>query len=337
MNLGTAQKALNKRTKLPFLKNTKSVAAIVLFFALFCVFGCDDTSSQIALGTLERDRITHTATANEIIVDLPLLRGGLVTKGDVLVQLDSRHQSALTAKAAAFVAAAQANLDKLHNGARSEEVAAASAELEGIKAALTESMSAYIRANNLVGKGLVSQATLDQALAVKDANTAAAHAAEEKLRILTNGTRYEDLLIGEANLAVMKAELTSENKKLADLTIIATRDGLLDNLPWNLGERVTIGSPLAIVTAGNAPYARIYVPETYRVNVRVGDSLIVHVDGLQQSITGKVRWISTEPAFTPYYALNQEERARLMYLAEVQLPDNYSTLPSGIPVEVELP
>jgi HlyD family secretion protein len=337
MNLGTAQKALNKRTKLPFLKNTKSVAAIVLFFALFCVVGCDDMSSQIALGTLERDRITHTATANEIIVDLPLLRGGLVTKGDVLVQLDSRHQSALTAKAAAFVAAAQANLDKLHNGARSEEVAAASAELEGIKAALTESMSAYIRANNLVGKGLVSQATLDQALAVKDANTAAAHAAEEKLRLLTNGTRYEDLLIGEANLAVMKAELASENKKLADLTIIATRDGLLDNLPWNLGERVTIGSPLAIVTAGNAPYARIYVPETYRVNVRVGDSLIVHVDGLQQSITGKVRWISTEPAFTPYYALNQEERARLMYLAEVQLPDNYLTLPSGIPVEVELP
>lgn len=320
-----------------FYVKIRSVVLIVLFVIVSSLFGCEDVPSQIALGTLERDRIAHTATANEVIIDLPLEQGVHVSKGDVLVQLDTRQQLALTDKAAAFVAAAQANLDKLHNGARSEEVAAASAELEGVKAALIESEAAYLRANNLVVKGLVSVAALDQTLGIKDANTAAVHAAQEKLRLLTNGTRYEDLLMGEANLAVMTAALASENKKLDDLTITATRDGLLDNLPWNLGERVTIGSPIAIVVAGYAPYARIYVPQTHRVNVSVGDSLIIHVDGLEQSITGKVRWISTEPAFTPYYALNQEERARLMYLAEVQLPNEYLSLPSGIPVEVELP
>lgn len=317
--------------------NNEPVLIIAVLIILSGILGCDDNSSRIALGTLERDRIAHTATANEIIVDLPLLQGSSVSIGDVLVQLDTRQQLALTNKAAAFVAAAQANLDKLHNGARAEEVAAASAELEGVKAALTESEAAYLRANNLIERGLVSQAALDQALGVKDTNTAAVHAAQEKLHLLTNGTRYEDLLMGEANLAVMKAALASENKKLDDLTITATRDGLLDNLPWNLGERVSTGSPIAIVVAGNAPYARIYVPETHRVNVRVGNSMIIHVDGLAQSIKGTVRYISTQPAFTPYYALNQEERARLMYLAEVQLPDKYSTLPGGIPVEVELP
>lgn len=321
----------------PSGKTKRPVWVITLFITLLCISGCTNKSINIALGTLERDRIAHTATANEVIVDLPHIQGELVSKGDVLVQLDTRQQAALTDKAAAFVAAAQANLDKLHNGARAEEVAAASAQLEGHKAALTESVSAFLRASNLVNKGLVSQATLDQALAVKDANRAAVSAAEEKLHLLTNGTRYEDLLMGEANLAVMEAALASENKKLADLTISATRNGLLDNLPWNLGERVTTGSPVAIVLAGKAPYARIYVPETHRVNVSVGDSLIIHVDGLAQNISGQVRWISTEPAFTPYYALNQVERARLMYLAKVQLPDKYALLPSGIPVEVELP
>jgi HlyD family secretion protein len=34
---------------------------------------------------------------------------------------------------------------------------------------------------------------------------------------------------------------------------VATRDGILDNLPWNLGERVTLGSPVAVVLAGLAP------------------------------------------------------------------------------------
>ena len=143
--------------------------------------------------------------------------------------------------------------------------------------------------------------------------------------------------VGEAQLEAARAILLSEQKKLADLTITATRDGVLDNLPWNLGERVTQGSPLAIVLAGKAPYARVYVPEPYRVKVKVGDSLVVRIDGLEATVTGTVRWISNEPAFTPYYALNQEERARLMYLAEVQLPDSESHLPNGVPAQVELP
>jgi HlyD family secretion protein len=310
---------------------------IVILTTLLACLGCEDESPSLALGTLERDRIAHTATANEVVVALPVARGARVNIGDLLVQLDNRQQSALTAKAQAYVTEAQANLEKLRNGARSEEVAAASAKLQGAKAALTESDAAYLRAKNLLAKGLVSQASLDQAIASKDFNSAAVQAAQEELLILTNGTRHEDLIMAAANLAVMQAALASEKKKLEDLTVTATRDGLLDNLPWNLGERVTLGSPVAIVLAGHTPYARIYVPEPYRIKIKAGDDLIIHVDGLAKTITGKVRWISSEPAFTPYYALNQEERARLVYLAEVHLPDSYAALPNGVAVQVELP
>jgi HlyD family secretion protein len=320
-----------------FIEISKVKYVILLLIVFLVLLGCEDNSSALALGTLERDRIAHTATANEVVIALPVAQGLRVSVGDVLVKLDNRQQTAVTAKALAHVAEAKANLEKLRNGARPEEVAAASAKLEGSKAALTESIAAHLRAKDLVVEGLVSKATLDQALASKDSNSAAVHAAEEELLILTNGTRPEDLLMAEANLEVKQAALASENIKLADLTITATRDGLLDNLPWNLGERVTLGSPVAIVLAGHTPHARIYVPEPYRVKITAGDKLTIHVDGLQETISGKVRWISSEPAFTPYYALNQEERARLMYLAEVQLPDNYSELPNGVAVQVELP
>jgi len=89
--------------------------------------------------------------------------------------------------------------------------------------------------------------------------------------------------------------------------------------------------------SGKAPFARVYVPEPYRVNLRVKQKLVVRVDGLERKIEGVLRWISTEPAFTPYYALNQEERSRLMYLAEIQLPETESQLPNGVPAQVELP
>ena len=311
----------------------------LFLFSLLAVFlaACAKEDQNIALGTLERDRIAHTATTNEVVVALPIAKGSLVEIGTVLVRLDDTQQNAQVAKSIAEVAQAKANLEKLQKGAREEEIAAARANVAGAKATLVESEANYKRTLNLVKNNLSSQSVLDNALASRDFNRAKLQSAEEQLEVLIKGTRIEDLNIAQAHLDATIATLVGENKKLADLTIKATRDGILDNLPWNLGERVTSGSPVAIVLAGKAPFVRVYIPEPYRVKVKVNDKLVVHVDGLEQSIEGNVRWIASEPAFSPYFALNQQERSRLMYLAEVQLPDSSAYLPSGVPAQVELP
>ena len=310
---------------------------IFLSFICLLLTACNNDKPNIALGTLERDRIAHTATVSEIITELPIRAGSKVNKGMVLVKLDDTLQTALVSKAQAQVEQAKANLDKARNGARAEEVASAKAQVAGAKAALVKSRANYARAQSLIKSNLTSQETLDNTLAARDENLAKLNSAQEQLLQLVNGTRIEDLAIAEAILATNLAVLASEQKKLSDLTITAKRHGILDNLPWNLGERVTAGSPVAIVLAGKAPFARVYIPEPYRVQIKVGDSLSVQIDGLSQLIEGKVRWISTEPAFTPYYALNQAERANLMYLAEIMLPDSAADLPIGIPVQVLLP
>ncbi len=307
---------------------------ICLYFILLTA--CDSQNRHTALGTLERDRIAHTATTNEVIVALPVTQGSQVTVGTLLVQLDDTLQLAQVSKAEADVAQAEANLEKLRNGAREEEVAASRAKVAAHRASLIGSESSIKRANELIISNSISVANRDIALAARDADLANLQSSQEELRKLTNGTRDEDLRVAEAHLDAVNAILASENKKLNDLSIESTRDGILDNLPWNLGERVTTGSPLAIVLAGKAPFARVYVPEPYRIKLNVGDELVVNVDGLEESIVGVLRWISTEPAFTPYYALNQEERSRLMYLAEIQLPDHHASLPNGVPAQVEL-
>lgn len=311
-------------------------------FFFSCLFlltlaACNNKEAGIALGTLERDRISHTATVSEIITELPIQAGSQVTKGQVLVKLDDTLQKALVAKAYAQMLQAKANLEKVHNGARQEEVAAASAQVAGAKAALVKSEANYQRSKLLIEKELASQATLDNSIAARDENRAKLKSTQEQLLQLINGARIEDLQIADAILATAVAVLSSEKKKLKDLTITAKRDGLLDNLPWNLGERVTLGSPVAIVLAGDAPFARVYIPEPYRIKIKAGDQLTVNVDGLTSSLTGTVRWISSEPAFTPYYALNQAERANLMYLAEILLPKSAKDLPMGVPAQVLMP
>ncbi|MES0807874.1 HlyD family efflux transporter periplasmic adaptor subunit [Roseibium sp. SCPC15] len=308
------------------------VATICLLLA-----ACYGEDGNVALGTLERDRVALTATANEILVALPVPQGTFVSAGTVLAQLNPDEQQAIVNQSRAEVEQSKANLLKLENGAREEDIAKAEASVAGSKAELVDAEATFQRYKDLTGRGTTSQAQLDSARASRDAAVASLKSAEEQLKELVTGTRPEDLDIARAELAAAEASLATQEKILSDLTITASRDGVLDSLPWNLGERVTVGSPVAVLLAGDAPYARVYVPEPHRVKINEGDKLQVRVDGLNDPIEGSVRWISSEPSFTPYYALNQSERARLMYVAEVQLPNSASNLPNGVPAQVMLP
>jgi HlyD family secretion protein len=207
----------------------------------------------------------------------------------------------------------------------------------GRTADLREAEITYDRNAELLGRKAVSQAEVDRTLALRDAASARLDEANENLNELLDGTRPEEITQAEAALKAAQAELDYQQALLAELSIVATRDGVLDSLPWNLGERVMQGSPVAVLLAGKTPYARVYVPEPYRVKIDKGDQLKVRVDGLEQRFEGRVRWISSDPAFTPYYALNASDRARLMYLAEVELPDSAAALPNGVAAQVELP
>ncbi|MCF7360600.1 HlyD family efflux transporter periplasmic adaptor subunit [Vibrio sp. A1-b2] len=295
-----------------------------------------DEGSQ-ALGTLERDRVTFSATSNEIIRELPVKEGSQVKIGDILVRLDSTSQEAMLAQAIAQQAKANAYLTKLTNGERPEDIAVAQAKVTLATAKLTEANKNYRRKAELVSKNLISESEKDTALSARDSARAELDSAKEEFAKLTAGARVEDIEQAKAELDAAIANSAVQQQKLDELTIVSTRDGVLDNLPYNLGERVSVGSIVAVVQADNSPFARVYVPEPFRVKLTQGTSLQVHVDGVEQTYQGTVRWIANEPSFTPYYALTENERARLMYLAEIDLSDDAQNLPSGIPAQVDLP
>lgn len=298
---------------------------------------CSSERSDIALGVLARERVVLTATASAIVTELPVPEGTEVSRGDVLVRLDDRIERANLQLARAELASALANLEKLKAGARQEEIAIAEARVAGARAALQEAQATFERDLALARSNARSQASVDSARARRDAARAELRSAEEALRELRNGARPEEIRMAKAAVASALARVNVARLRLDDLSIRASRDGVLDSLPWNLGERVSAGSPVAVLLTGDAPFARVYVPEPARVRVASGDEVTVRVDGLETPLRGTVRWISADPAFTPYYALNQEDRSRLMYLAEIDLPESAADLPVGVPVQVDMP
>src|SRR5690606_33110784 len=100
------------------------------------------------------------------------------------------------------------------------------------------------------------------------------------------------------------------------------------------------GEVLAVLLAGEQPVARVYIPETLRTGIRVGDQVNLELDGIEGRLAGRVRTISADPAFTPYFALTERERGRLSYVAEIELLEigpATGRLPDGLPVAVFLP
>lgn len=304
-------------------------------FFLFALVSCS-TKAPSALGTLERDRVLLTATANEIVIEITSKEGQIVSVGEVLVKLDNKRQTAIVARAQAEQAKAKAYLLKLTNGERPEDIASAQADVERSRSAFEEARNNFQRLDKLAREKLISVSERDAAKARKEDTEARLQSSIEQLNKLIKGVRHEDVVQAQAALAASQAELQLQEQILKDLTVVATRNGILDSLPYNLGERVNIGAILAVIQADNAPFARVYIPEPFRVSLALGDQRPVYIDGIEQPLTGKLRWIASEPSFTPYYALNETDRARLMYLAEFDLLETGRALPTGIPVSVDL-
>jgi HlyD family secretion protein len=115
----------------------------------------------------------------------------------------------------------------------------------------------------------------------------------------------------------------------------APRPGLVEALPFEIGERPPVGASLVILLADGVPYARVHVPEPLRVAYAPGTKVEVRIDGVAEPLTGRVRYVSAQASFTPYNSLTQKDRSRLAYLAEITLDGAAAAdLPAGVPVQV---
>jgi HlyD family secretion protein len=307
---------------------------ILLITLMLLLCGCDKAPPQ-ALGTLEYDRITLPSPAAERIVEISVREGQKVAAGQSLLKLEAARTESTTIAAQQEAQRQREALQELEVGARSETIAQARAQLAAAQAQARDARAYYARVQPLGARKLIAAADVDRARAAASSADAQVRTAQAALAELENGTRPERIAQGEAAARAAQAQASAQQVTLEKLNVVAPRAGRVDSLPYRLGDQAPIGAPLAILLAGDAPYARVYVPEPIRVNVKAGQKARVFIQGRDAAIAGTVRMIRSEPSFTPYYALIGEDAARLSYLAEIQLDKVAGELPAGLPVRVE--
>jgi HlyD family secretion protein len=190
------------------------------------------------------------------------------------------------------------------------ELASAEAELARAQAARTVAEHDHERARELHRDRVTSEQQLERARLALDEAAAALRA----------GT----------------ARVAAAHKHLSNRTLRAPVAGVVDQIPFDLGERVPAGAVLAVLLADGAPWVRVWIPERAVARVGPGAAASVHVDGLGP-LAGRVLDVSREAAYTPHYALTERERVHLVYEARVEISAAPPDMRPGVPAEVRIP
>ncbi len=322
------------------LKNKKALILIPLLLAAATgvyLTGLRRSEAPQASGILERERIEIPSRSFERILSISAEEGDFLEKGEIILQQDDQRARAALDAAQADRDGAKARLKRLKNGARPEEIRQVQALLTASEGVLKEREDNLKRVRELLQKNFSSQAELDsaesawkQALGNRDENLA-------RLDLLLAGTRQEELDEAAAALAAASAAYEKARLDLDELTVRAPRNGQLESLPFEEGASPAAGQTLAVMLAGDQPYARVYIPEAWHGLLKSGDRVRLQADGLPSPLEGRITRISTDPVFTPYFALNQSDRGRLSYIARIDLtgPESLDMKP-GTPVRLPL-
>lgn len=304
--------------------------------AVLLLGACQHPSAPSLPGTLAWDRADVLAEAAEPVIALNVTEGERVHAGQILLRLDPRRTDARLAAARAEAARLAAQLAELRHGARREDIDAARAQLARTQSDAANARRVQQRAVALHQRGTIAQARLDDATTALHMAQAQARAAHAQLTKLLHGTRPEQLAQAKAALAEAKAKVQQLALTRARLDVRAPRDGRIDALPFRLGDQPPAGATVVSELVGDAPYARIYVPERLRAHIRPGQHFQVHVDGIAKPFDAIVRSVRSDPAFTPYYALSGDDATRLSYRAELVLQGAAAReLPAGLPVHAQ--
>jgi HlyD family secretion protein len=305
---------------------------ILVLPVFFLLVSCEEPPLQ-AVGQLESDRIELVAEFWEVITSINVTEGDSIQAGAIVLEQDTARIDLRIEESQANIRRIEAVFAEQMSGPRAETIDAAKAKLN---AALIERDYRANELNRLAGlraRNLTSVETVDSAENFLKTAGASIELVSAQLAELEAGTRLEQIEQTNGQLDQARAQLASLQLDKQRLLVVSTTGGIVDSLLFELGARPRAGDVVAVLLSGDQPYARLYIPEPMRVQVRLGSQLQIAVDGLPGTLTGTVRRLASEATFTPYFALNERDRTRLSYVAEVRLPTQSERLPDGVPVQ----
>ena len=264
--------------------------------------------------------------------------GDRVHAGEVIAALDPATYKDELALATARRDAARAQLDKLLNGTRKEEIDQARANLGVAQAALTNAEITLQRQQSLLPNRATTQQAVDDARRERDTARAQVAQTQAALAEALAGPRVEDIDAARAQLREAEASVALSRTQLDRTVLRAPCDGIVMTRVVEPGTVVAPTTIVYSVAISGEVWVRAFAPETLLSRVAPGTEVRVTTDGQPgHAYRGRVGYVSPQAEFTPKTVETPELRTQLVYRVRIRVENPDDGLRQGQPVTIHLP
>lgn len=263
---------------------------------------------------------------------------------------------------------AAAKLEALLNGSRRQDIQQAEASLSDSKAQQEFARLDWERAQTLFKNEDISKQQYDQSRTKYDSAQAMVRQAEERLSLMKEGPRQEDIAASRADVARAKAAVATaeanrlelkrkeeqlvagkdeiersraqvgiSEAQLSDTEVSTPINGVVLVKSAEPGE--VLGAGTTVVTIGDLehPWLRAYINETDLGRIKLGQKVKLSTDSFPGKVYwGKITYIASEAEFTPKQIQTKEERVKLVYRIKIEVDNSSHELKDNMPVDAEI-
>lgn len=259
--------------------------------------------------------------------------GQKIKKGEVIAKLDDALYKEYLNQIDAQIAMQKANIAKLENGFRDEEIQKAKAKLLQSQIEKDRLKKEFDRMKKLYKTNSISDQKYDDAKAAYDSSSANYLYAKSSLTMLKNGYEKEDILSAKANLDALRAQRNLHKINLDDTIIYSPTDGTIITRVYEKGSIVSPSQAVVEIAKDDEYWVRSYMSERYLGTIKTGLKAIIHTDN-GKTYEGKVSFISPIAEFTPKTVQTEDLRSDLVYRFRIVLKDFDDNIRQGMPVTI---
>jgi HlyD family secretion protein len=262
----------------------------------------------------------------------------------------------------------QARLDELLAGSRRQEIEQATAAVAEARAQNVQAQRDWERAQELFKNDDITASQHDQYKTRLDATTAALKQAEDRLALVVEGPRKEqiesaraqlehgraalklaeatrldirrreqELETRRAEIARAQAQIAISDAQIDDTIVRSPIDGVVLVKSAEVGEIIAPGTIIATVGDLARPWLRAYINETEIGRVKLDQKARVTCDSCGgKTYWGRISFIASEAEFTPKQIQTSEERVKLVYRIKIDLPNPDQVFKSNMPADAEI-
>jgi HlyD family secretion protein len=300
-------------------------------------------------GTIEATQLPVQAEQSAKIKTILVSEGQDISTGQVIAQLDNSQALINLDTAEGQVQQAEAKLNDLLSGTRSQEVrrlqavvAQTGANAQVIARNIQYEEKNLADLNQLYAAGAISkkevdaqQNKLDTLKSQYTGTQKQVEAAQASLDLALAGYTQPTIEAQKTAVEIARQAVKSAELALDKLEIKSPVNGRVLYKHVEPGQVVNAGTRIVTLVDANDLTVKVYVPEAKLSSVKVGGPALVAVDAYPgRTFKGEVQNVSDKAEFTPKNVQTREERTSMVFAVKIRITEGKDLLKAGMPADV---